>query len=196
VDGLFSALGSCVIFAPFLVLGPAVVVYGLDSTGGWAAITAAFGGGSVLGGFLLLRARPARPLAVAVPPLALLALPTGLLAAKAPVAVIAVGAFAGGLGLAVFNTLFETTVQRAVPPEALSRVASIDWMLSASLLPLGFAAAGWVAGYIGERETLAAAAVWAVVSTAVVLLVPDVRNFRHEPPPQPEAEPVLEAEPA
>lgn len=196
VDGLFSALGSCVIFAPFLVLGPAVVVYGLDSTGGWAAITAAFGGGSVVGGFLLLSARPTRPLLAGVPPLALLALPTGLLAAKAPVAVIAVGAFAGGLGLAVFNTLFETTVQRAVPPEALSRVASIDWMLSASLLPLGFAAAGWVGGWIGERETLAVAAVWAVVSTAVVLLVPDVRNFRHEPPAPTEAEPALEAEPA
>jgi predicted MFS family arabinose efflux permease len=193
VDGVFSALGSAMIFAPFLVLGPAVVLYGLDSTGGWAIIVAAFGAGSVVGGFLLLAARPARPLVAGVPPLALLALPTGLLAAEAPVAAIAVGAFAGGFGLAVFNTLFETTVQKAVPPETLSRVASIDWMLSASLLPLGFAAAGWVAGYIGVRETLAAAAVWAVVSTAVVLAVPDVRNFRHEPPP---AEPKLEVEPA
>jgi MFS family permease len=177
------------------VLGPAVVLTGLHSKGGWAAITAAFGAGSVVGGFLLLRAQPARPLVAAVPPLALLALPTGLLAAKAPVAVIAVGAFAGGLGLAVFNTLFETTVQKAVPPETLSRVASIDWMLSASLLPLGLAGAGWVAGYVGARETLAAAAVWAVVSTAVVLLVPDVRNFRHEPA-APETEPTLEVEPA
>jgi MFS family permease len=196
VDGVFSAIGSCIVFAPFLVLGPAIVVNGLHSTGGWAAITAAFGGGSVAGGFLLLRARPTRPLVAAVPPLALLALPTGLLAAKAPIAAIAVGAFAGGLGLAVFNTLFETTVQREVPPEALSRVASIDWMLSASLLPLGFAAAGWVGGWIGVRETLAAAAVWAVVATAVVLAVPDVRNLRHEPAAPVEAEPALEAEPA
>jgi MFS family permease len=196
VDGVFSAIGSCVIFAPFLVLGAAVVVKGLHSPGGWAAITASFGGGSVAGGFLLLRARPTRPLVAAVPPLALLALPTGLLAAKAPVAAIAVGAFAGGLGLAFFNTLFETTVQKAVPPEALSRVASIDWMLSASLLPLGFAAAGWVGSHVGARETLAAAAVWAVVSTAIVLAVPDVRNLRLEPPAPAEAEPTLEAEPA
>ena len=195
VDGVFSALGNCIVFAPFLVLGPAVVVNGLHSTAGWGAITAAFGGGSIAGGFLLLRTRPARPLAVGVPPLALLALPTGLLAAKAPVVAIAVGAFAGGLGLAVFNTLFETTVQREVPPEALSRVASIDWMLSALLLPLGFAAAGWVGGWIGTRETLAAAAVWAVVATAVVLAVPDVRNLRLEPA-KAEAEPTLGVEPA
>jgi MFS family permease len=196
VDGVFSALGNCVIFAPFLVLGPAVVLNALHSTGGWPAITAAFGGGAIAGGFLLLRARPTRPLLVAVPLLALLALPLGLLAAEAPVAVIALGAFAGGLGLSVFNTLFETTVQKTVPPEALSRVSSIVWMLSASLLPLGFAAAGLVAGYIGIRETLTAAAVWAVATAVVVLAIPDVRNLRHEPPAAAEAEPTLEVEPA
>jgi MFS family permease len=195
VDGVFSAVGNCIVFAPFLVLGPAVVLNGLHSTGGWAAITAAFGGGSIAGGFLLLRARLTRPLLAAVPPLALLALPMGLLAAKAPVAVIAAGAFAGGLGLSVFNTLFETTVQKLVQPQALSRVSSIVWMLSASLLPLGFAAAGWVGSYVGAQETLAAAAVWAVISTAVVLAVPDVRNLRLEPA-KAEAEPTLEVEPA
>jgi predicted MFS family arabinose efflux permease len=196
VDGVFSAIGNCIIFAPFLVLGPAIVLNALHSTGGWPAITAAFGGGSIAGGFLLLRARPTRPLLAGVPLLALLALPTGLLAAEAPIAAIAVGAFAGGLGLSVFNTLFETTVQRMVPPEAVSRVSSIVWMLSASLLPLGFAAAGWVASYIGIHETLTAAAVWAVAATAIVVAIPDVRNLRYEPPAPAEAEPALEAEPA
>jgi MFS family permease len=195
VDGVVSAIGNCIIFAPFLVLGPAVVLNGLHSTGGWPAIMAAFGGGSIAGGFLLLRARLTRPLLAAVPPLALLALPLGLLAAKAPVAVIAAGAFAGGLGLSVFNTLFETTVQRLVQPEALSRVSSFVWMLSGSLLPLGFAIAGWVGSYLGARDTLAVAAVWAVVSTAVVLAVPDVRNLRLEQA-KAEAEPTLEVEPA
>jgi MFS family permease len=195
VDGVVSAIGNCIIFAPFLVLGPAVVLNGLHSTGGWPAIMAAFGGGSIAGGFLLLRARLTRPLLAAVPPLALLALPLGLLAAKAPVAVIAAGAFAGGLGLSVFNTLFETTVQRLVQPEALSRVSSFVWMLSGSLLPLGFAIAGWVGSYLGARDTLAVAALWAIVSTAVVLAVPDVRNLRLEQA-KAEAEPTLEVEPA
>jgi MFS family permease len=195
VDGVVSAIGNCIIFAPFLVLGPAVVLNGLHSTGGWPAIMAAFGGGSIAGGFLLLRARLTRPLLAAVPPLALLALPCGLLAAKAPVAVIAVGAFAGGLGLSVFNTVFETTVQRLVEPQALSRVSSFVWMLSGSLLPLGFAIAGWVGSYLGARDTLAVAALWAIVSTAVVLAVPDVRNLRLEQA-KAEAEPTLEVEPA
>ena len=192
IDGVFSAVGSFAVLAPFLALGPYIADHSFGRAD-WGAILAAFGAGSVMGGFLLLRARPARPLVAAVTPLALLALPTGLLAVKAPVAVIAVGAFAGGLGLSVFNTLFETTVQMAVPPESLSRVASIDWMLSASLLPLGFAIAGPVSVAVGTHATLAASAVWAVVSTIVVLSVPDVRNFRHAPPP---TEPALEAEPA
>ena len=197
VDGVVSAIGNCIIFAPFLVLGPAVVLNGLHSTGGWPAITAAFGGGSIAGGFLLLRARLTRPLLAAVPPLALLALPCGLLAAKAPVAVIAVGAFAGGLGLSVFNTVFETTVQRLVEPQALSRVSSFVWLLSASLLPLGFAVAAWVGNWIGAQDTLAVAAVWSIISTAVVLSVPDVRNLRLEQAKaEAEPEPTLEVEPA
>ncbi len=181
VDGIFSALGSFAVLAPFWALGPVIAQRSLGGASAWSAILAGFGAGSVVGGFLLLRVKPARPLVAAVVPLMLLALPTGLLAGTAPTALIAVGAFAGGLGLAVFNTLFETTVQMAVPPESLSRVASIDWMLSGSLMPLGFAVAGPVAGVIGVRETLAVSAVWIVVSSTVVLAVPAVRNFRREP---------------
>src|SRR5256714_5314718 len=68
VDGVFSALGNCVIFAPFLVLGPAVVVNGLHSTAGWGAITAAFGGGSIAGGVPRLPTRAGRPPAAGGPP--------------------------------------------------------------------------------------------------------------------------------
>src|SRR2546423_6046150 len=49
VDGVFSAIGSCIIFAPFLVLGATVVVKGLHSPGGSAAITAALRGGPLAG---------------------------------------------------------------------------------------------------------------------------------------------------
>ena len=45
------------------------------------------------------------------------------------------------------------------------------------LQPLGFALAGPLAEAIGLSATLWAAAVWLVVSTAVVLAVPSVRNL-------------------
>jgi hypothetical protein len=69
-------------------------------------------------------------------------------------------------------------VQQYVPPESLSRVASIDWVLSVGLQPLGFALAGPLAEGVGLSTTLAAAAIWIVASTAVVLAVPSVRNLR------------------
>jgi hypothetical protein len=80
--------------------------------------------------------------------------------------------------LSVFNTLFETTVQEQVSPGALSRVASIDWLLSLGLFPVGFAVAGPAAAVFGVRVPLLAGAVWILLSTAIVLAVPSVRQVR------------------
>lgn len=113
-----------------------------------------------------------------MPLLALLAFPTALLAVPAPTVVIAVGAFAGGFGLAVFNTLFETTVQHHVAPDALSRVSSIDWLMSVGLFPFGLAIAGPAAAAFGVRLPLVIASVWIVASTLIVLAVPSVRHIR------------------
>jgi MFS family permease len=182
VDGVYSALGNAAILAPVWTLGPLVAEESLDGASSWAAIVTCFGVGSVLAGFAVIRLKPERPVFVGVAALALLALPPALLALPASTAVIAAGALCAGFGLIFFNTLFETAVQQNVPAEALSRVASIDWMLSLALYPIGLALAGFVAEEIGVGPTLAAAAVWAVASTAVVLLVPSVRQVRRGVP--------------
>ena len=112
VDGLYSALGSFAVLAPFFVLGPIVAARSLGGAPAWATIIAAFGFGAVLGGVALLRFRPTRPLLAAVPPLVLLGVPPLLLAGPAGTAAIAVAAVGAGFGLTFFNTLFETTVQQ------------------------------------------------------------------------------------
>ena len=88
-----------------------------------------------------------------------------------------------GTALTFFNTLFETTVQHHIPPESLSRVASIDWVMSGAIQPFGFALAGSAAIAFGLRATLLAAAVWMLISTAAVLAIPDVRNLPAQPLP-------------
>lgn len=181
VDGVYSAVGNMAILAPVWTLGPLVADESLDGASSWAAIVTSFGLGSVLAGFAVIRFKPDRPIFVGVAALSLMALPPALLAVPAPTALIAAGAFVAGFGLIFFNTLFETTVQEQVPAEALSRVASIDWMLSLALYPLGLALSGFVADQVGTGPTLTAAAVWAVASTAVVLMVPSVRNVRRRP---------------
>ena len=182
VDGVYSALGNAAILAPVWALGPLVAEEELDGASSWATIVAAFGLGAVLGGLGSMRLKPERPIFAGVAALSLLALPPALLAGPAPTAAIAAGAFAAGFGLIFFNTLFETTVQEQVPPHALSRVISIDWLLSLVLYPVGLATAGFVAEEIGTGRTLIGAAVFAVVSTAIVLLVPGVREVRRGGP--------------
>jgi MFS family permease len=177
IDGVYSALGNAFTLSPLWALGPLVAERDLEGASSWATIATAFGVGSLVGGVLAIRLRPERPLRLAVSALTLLALPPALLAVPTATASIAVASFAAGLGLIFFNTIFETTVQQHVPPASLSRVASIDWVLSVGLQPLGFALAGPLAEGIGLAATLWAAAAWILVSTAVVLAVPSVRNL-------------------
>jgi hypothetical protein len=117
-----------------------------------------------------------------VPPLVLLGVPPLLLAGPAPAVVIAAAAIGAGFGLIFFNTLFETTVQQHIPAESLSRVSSIDWVMSGGLQPFGFALAGSAAAAFGLRATLIAAFIWIVMSTAAVLAIPSVRNLPAENP--------------
>jgi hypothetical protein len=99
------------------------------------------------------------------------------LAFRAPLAVIAAGSFAAGVALAVFGVLWNTTMQREVPSEVLSRVSSYDWFGSLVFLPLGFALAGPVSSAIGIRATFIGASIWCVLSALVVVAVPSVNGL-------------------
>lgn len=177
VDGLYSALGNALTLAPLFALGPVVAERELDGASSWATIVTFAGVGAVAGGVVAIRLKPARPLRAGVAALSLLAAPPALLAIPADTVAVGVAAFFAALGLSFFNTVFVTTLQEYVPPESLSRVSSIDWLLSVGLQPIGFALAGPLAETIGLSATLACAAAWSVVSTAVVLAVPSVRNL-------------------
>ena len=182
VDGIYSAVTAFAVLPAFFALGPLVADRSLDGAPSWAAIVTAFGTGSVIGGLTLLAFRPHRPLLAGVPPLMLLSTPLFLLATTEDTIAVAAGALAGGFGLTIFNTLFETTVQQHVPPAALSRVASIDWMLSQGLQPIGYALVGPATSAFGVRWPLIGAALWVIVTTLIVLAVPSVRALERRDP--------------
>jgi MFS family permease len=180
VDGLYSALGNALTLAPLFALGPVVAERDLGGASAWATIVTFAGVGAVAGGAVAIRIKPERPLRAGVAALSLLAGPPALLAIPADTLAIGVAAFFAALGLSFFNTVFVTTMQEQVPSESLSRVSSIDWLLSVGLQPIGFALAGPAAEAFGLSAALACAAIWGVVSTAVVLAVPSVRNLRRK----------------
>lgn len=180
--GLFHLLT----YAPFMVLGAVVANSSLGGAAAWGFILTAQGAGSILGGFAVLRARPRRPLVTATLGTFAFAGPVALLAVRAPTVAIAAAAVVSGFGIAVFGTLWDTTLQQHIPAEVLSRVSAYDWLGSIALIPLGYALAGPLAGTLGVTGSLWLAAGWTVVGSAATLAVPAVRRVgaaSHAAPP-------------
>jgi MFS family permease len=171
-------------YAPFWVLGAVVARHSLGGAEAWGAILAAQGAGSVVSGIIMLRVQPRRPLLVGELAMLPWALVLGALAIPAPVAVVAVAAFGSGIGFGIFGPLWDTTMQRQLPPEILSRASSYDWFGSLALLPVGFAIQGVMASWLGIRGTLLLGAGWIALSAVVLLLVPDVSQMTNQPPRQ------------
>jgi hypothetical protein len=104
-----------------------------------------------------------------------------LLAVGAPVGWTAASAAVSGAGIAIFGALWTTTLQQQVPAAVLSRVSAYDWLGGAVLAPVGFAAAGPVAGVIGLSTALWLGAAWTVLGSGVVLALPSVRAVKAIP---------------
>ncbi|WP_082605817.1 MFS transporter [Nocardioides sp. Root190] len=84
---------------------------------------------------------------------------------------VVAAAFVLGALFSAPMVIWGTLLQRRVPPELLGRVASLDFFVSISLMPISMALAGPVAELIGLEATFAIAALvpGAVAVAAVVL---------------------------
>ena len=175
---LVMGAGANVFTAAVTTLGPGIARRDLGGASAWAVVATALGAGAVLGGVLVLRLRPGRPLVAANLAWALVCLPDFLLASVAPVPAIAGAALLSGVGIAIGSALWETTLQRNVPQAALSRVSSYDWFGSLAFNPLGLALMGPLAVAIGTRATLLIAGCWLGGSALCMAALPSVRAIR------------------
>jgi hypothetical protein len=75
-------------------------------------------------------------------------------------------------------SVWESTLQRNIPDESLSRVSAYDWFGSYAFYPLGLALWGVAAGAIGVHSALWVAFGLLAVAAAALLSVPDIRHFR------------------
>lgn len=175
VGAVQFALFNLLVWGPFLVLGPVLARSALGGAGGWGAVMACYGAGSVLGGLLALGRRPRRPVVAATVAGFGYAVPPGLLALGAPVAAVAAGAIAAGLGSALAGAFTTTAMQRSVPAAALARVSAFEVGVAYAFGPVAFAAAGPVAAVVGVRAVLGFGAAWSLLSSAVVLTLPSIR---------------------
>jgi predicted MFS family arabinose efflux permease len=174
------------LYAGFLVLGPAVSVRSFGGAGAWALISTTFGAGCLGGSLVALCVRPRFPLRSALIVMVAFAWPTLTLAAGLTVGVVAAAAFCGGMVMMVFNTLWETTLQQHIPATTLSRVSAYEWAGAVACQPLGLVLVAPVVGRLGLHATLWTAGALQILVALFPLLVPEVRTL-----PSPTREPVL-----
>ena len=104
--------------------------------------------------------------------------PSLLLGGRAPLLAVAAASFVLGVCFELFTVVWQTTMQREIPPESLSRVSSYDALGSLLLGPLGLALAGPAADVFGAHLSLVGCGVVMVVSSLAALSVPGVRSLR------------------
>jgi hypothetical protein len=159
------------------VLGPVIAKRDLGGAAAWGTVMAAMGVGALGGGLLAIRARPRRPLVTSLLVVSLFGLPPALLALGASTGVLAVGTFLAGGGMMLGISLYESTFQRRIPPEVLSRVSSYDWLGSIALQPVGLAIWGPIAAAVGIDTALWIASALLFSSILAPLAVREVRTM-------------------
>jgi len=173
---LWISLYFLITYAPFFVLGPYVAKHSMHGASSWAFVVSGEGVGSLLGGLAGLRWRPRLPM-VTTGLLFMVTAVQNLILALHPSTVLLTPAAAGaGFAFALGSVVWDTTLQRAIPPEKLARVASYGWMGAMVFLPAGYALAGPISMLIGLKADLLLAAGWVVASTLFVVRLRAVRE--------------------
>jgi predicted MFS family arabinose efflux permease len=168
---------AALMWGAFSVLGPVVAEQDLGGAAAWGSVMAGFGIGALAGSLVAIRVRPRRPLVVHVFALALYVVPIALLAVGMPVGVLAAGTLFAGVGLMLGDAVWESTLQRRIPTEQLSRVSAYDWFGALAFAPIGLVIWGPIAVAIGIETALWVAAGLMLLVVLAPLAVRDVRTM-------------------
>lgn len=169
---LFASLMILAVMGPLEVLVPFLVKDKLGGgPGDHALVLAAFGIGGAVGSFAMASVRmPRRYLTVMNIGWGLACLPFLVMGAATAVWPVVVAGFFMGALFSAPMVIWGTLLQRRVPPELLGRVASLDFFVSVSLMPVSMALAGPVSEAIGLRTTFTVAGVIPIF-VAVIAIV-------------------------
>lgn len=185
--GLFFCL------APLFVLGPIVAREQYGHIAVYGYVGAALGLGTVLGSLAGIGWRPHHPMRAAM--LVVLMWPCAgvLYAAGITLAIVLPATVAAGVGLALFDTWWQTALAERIPADMLLRVTSYDWMVSLGLVPIGFVLAGPLASALGADNVLLGGSALAFVAFTAGLLPRETRMLERTQAPAESLGGVLEA---
>ena len=169
---LFASLMILVMMGPLEVLIPFLIKDGLGGgPGDHALVLAAFGVGGAVGSLAMASFKmPRRYLTLMNLMWGVGCLPFLAIGFATAVWQIVISAFVLGALFSAPMVIWGTLLQRRVPPHMLGRVASLDFFVSVSLMPVSMALAGPVAEAIGLRATFAIAGIAPGVFAIIAVL--------------------------
>ncbi|MYS09318.1 MFS transporter [Streptomyces sp. SID6041] len=168
------------VFGPALPLGAALLTEQHGASGyGW--IASADGAGTIVGGLLGMRVRPARPLVAGACAMFFFSLNPLAPALGWSFTATALTGVLAGCGFAFWGVMWATSVQSHIPLAVLSRVSAYDVAGSIMVIPVGRALAGPAADAYGADRVLLFSSVVGLVLIGVMLAVPAVRALGRSP---------------
>ena len=165
-------------YAPVYVLGPTLAEETYDSAAVFGVVTAAYGAGALIGAVIGFRWRPRRPMLAAFAVISVWPVMIVAFALGAPVAVVVPLAIATGMGFALFDVFWDTTMAEQIPPDRLSRASAWEWMGSLLLLPVGYLAAGPLADATSIETVLVGGALLTAAVLSLGVLPRATRTLR------------------
>jgi MFS family permease len=165
-------------YAPIFVLGPTVAEETYNSAAVFGVVTASYGAGAVAGAIVGFRWRPERPMLAAFCVISVWPVMIASFALGAPIALVVPLAVATGMGFALFDVFWDTTMAEQIPPERLSRASAWEWMGSLLLLPVGYIAAGPVADATSTETVLLGGAILTAAVLSLGVLPRATRTIR------------------
>ncbi|MCJ0872060.1 MFS transporter [Streptomyces sp. AP-93] len=169
------------LFGPLVPLSSALIGARLGPNAYGVAVSF-LGVGTVLGGLLALRLRPARPLAAGAMAMVLF---TGLplcVALGAGLPVLLAGHVLGGAAWAFWSVMWATSVQTHTPPAVLNRVTAYELAGSVSGIALGQILAGPATELASPETLLLVSGVTCLAGCVALLSIPAIRTLRRIAP--------------
>jgi predicted MFS family arabinose efflux permease len=185
VTGKYRWIGVVILQGMFqmaLVIGPEVILLPLvlhrwDRLSDYGWILAIQGFGTIVGSIWASRWQPQRPGMTAILVMLAVAPELIVLAANWPVVLLVVSAALTGWAYSTFAVFWGTALQREVPREVLSRVASLDSLGGYILLPASMAFTGLAVASAGLVVVIAVCLVVLGASTIMPLFANGVLHF-------------------
>ncbi|MBM3655818.1 MAG: MFS transporter [Actinobacteria bacterium] len=162
------------------VLGPLIALEHFNGAKSWSLVITSESVGLIVGSVIALRIKLRYPLRFLQLASFTLTFYIFTMAKPQSLIVIASAAFLFGITLDLWGTFWNTAMQKKVPQEALSRVASFDAMGSMMFRPIGLAIAAPLSGLFGIENFLYILVGVTVVAITLPFLNEQVRIMSFE----------------